>query len=223
MRSYFLTIEGITPLLMHRDNLEFQALVNRWQRDPVNRDKSVPGDDRSPAWRWIGSLYEDGVNVSIPTDCLMASAGGAGTKMRPARGRGSLKAETQSGMLFTEPFMKLLINGGGSLPMAGIKDLLKDEDFDVHLLRARELGFALDVRRVKPPGASSKHVRVRPVFDTWAASGTVQVSNEILTKDVLDTLWFIAGDNYGILEWRPDPRMKRPGPFGRFRAMLKAA
>jgi hypothetical protein len=217
MRSYRVQLESVTPLLMHRDNLEFKTLVERWQRDPANRDKSIPGDDRSPAWNWIGSLYHDGKAVALPTDCVMASCMGAGTEVKAPRGRKSLKAQTQSGMAFAEPFLAFTVNGGQAIDMKALESLHRDEDFEQHLLRVRELGFALDIRRARI--GTSKHVRVRPVFDTWHAAGTLNVWDDTLTQDVLETVLYLAGDKYGLLEWRPSGR--RPGPFGRFRAEIK--
>jgi hypothetical protein len=218
MRSYQVKLEGVTPLLMHRDNLEFKALVERWQRDPANRDKSVPGDDRSPAWNWIGSLYHDGKHVGLPTDCVMASCMGAGAEVKAPRGKKSLKAQTQSGMAFAEPFLAFKVNGGRPIPMTDLQPLHKNEDFDQHMLTTRDLGFGLDIRRARI--GTSKHVRVRPVFDSWHAIGTLNVWDDTLTTDVLGTVFYLAGDKYGLLEWRPSGR--RPGPFGRFRAEIKA-
>lgn len=218
MRSYLVQLEGVTPLLMHRDNLEFKAIVEKWQRDPANRDKSVPGDDRSPAWGWIGSLYHDGKHVALPTDCVMASCMGAGAEVKAPRGKKSLKAQTQSGMAFAEPFLDFNTNGGRRVAMTDITTLQQSGEFDQHTTKARELGFGLDIRRARI--GTSKHVRVRPVFDTWHASGTLNVWDDVLTEDQLKTVFYLAGDKYGLLEWRPSGR--RPGPFGRFRAELKA-
>jgi hypothetical protein len=218
MQSFQITLEGITPLMMHRDNLEFKRIVEQWQRDPANRDKSIPGDDRSPAFAWIGSLYHDGTQLAIPTDCVMASCMGAGTEMKAARGKKSLKAQTQSGMAFTDPYMQFSVNGGSPVTLAAMTTLQEeDTNFDVHQQRAAEMGFVLDVRRARV--GMSKHVRVRPVFNNWIAIGTLNVWDDVLSLDVLETLFYIAGDRYGILEWRPSSR--RPGPFGRFRAKVK--
>lgn len=218
MRSYQVKLEGVTPLLMHRDNLEFKAVVERWQRDPSNRDKSVPGDDRSPAWGWIGSLYHDGKRVALPTDCVMASCMGAGAEVKAPRGKKSLKAQTQSGMAFAEPFLEFNTNGGTPIAMKDLQMLQQNDDFDQHMLKARELGFSLDIRRARI--GTSKHVRVRPVFETWHAGGTLNVWDDTLNADVLNTVFYLAGDKYGLLEWRPSGR--RPGPFGRFRATITA-
>ena len=214
MRSYEVRIEGVTPLMMHRDNLEFKAIVDKWQRDPANRDRSTPGDDRSPAWNWIGALYHDGATVALPTDCVMASCMGAGAEVKAPRGKKSLKAQTQSGMAFTDPFLSFTVNGGRSIAMADIEPLQHADDFADHLAVARKLGFSLDIRRARI--GTSKHVRVRPVFDVWHARGVLSVWDDTLTADVLSTVFYLAGDKYGLLEWRPSGR--RPGPFGRFRA-----
>jgi hypothetical protein len=218
MRTYDVKLESVTPLLMHRDNLEFKAVVERWQRDPANRDKSIPGDDRSPAWNWIGSLYTDGKTVALPTDCVMASCMGAGAEVKAPRGRRSLKSQTQSGMSSADPFLAFTVNGGRPIRIADLQALQENEDFNQHLTTARTLGFALDIRRARI--GTSKHVRVRPVFDTWHARGVLNVWDDTLTTDVLETVFYLAGDKYGLLEWRPSGR--RPGPFGRFRAELTA-
>ena len=110
------------------------------------------------------------------------------------------------------------MNGGSPVPFPAISSLQADDaNFDVHQQRVQELGFTLDVRRARV--GMSKHVRVRPVFEKWSATGTLNVWDDVLTPDVLETLFYLAGDRYGILEWRPSSR--RPGPFGRFRATLK--
>lgn len=218
MRTYTIALEGLTPLLMHRDNLEFKAAVEKWQRDPSNRDKSTPGDDRSPAWSWIGSLYHDGTAVALPTDCVMASLMGAGAEVKAPRGKKSMKAQTQSGMAFSEPFLTFSTNGSkAAVQMAALAPLQLEEDFEKHLTASRDLGFSLDIRRARI--GTSKHVRVRPMFDTWKAHGSLNVWDDSLTKDVLETIFYLAGDKYGLLEWRPSGR--RPGPFGRFRATVK--
>ena len=217
MAKFLVTLEGKTPLMSHRDNLEFKQVVTKWQRDPANRDKSVPGDDRSPAWGWIGSLYHDGKHVALPQDCVMASCMGAGAEMKSARGKKSLKAQTQSGMAFADQYLRFTV-GGKPIPMDDVTKLMAVDDFDEHSAAAQKLGFGLDIRRVSI--GTSKNVRVRPVFDGWQATGILNVWDGVLTRDVLETLLQLAGDKYGLLEWRPSAR--RPGPFGRFHAEIKA-
>ena len=51
---YSVTLVGETPLLMHQDNLAWEDAMMQWRKDPANKKVSVAGDDRSPAFRWIG-------------------------------------------------------------------------------------------------------------------------------------------------------------------------
>jgi hypothetical protein len=194
--------------------------VEKWQRDPANRDKSAAGDDRTPAWNWIGGLYHNGHEIALPTDSVMAACMGAGAEVKAPRGKKTLKSVTQSGMAFTDPFLKFYINGSKMpVPMASVLALQTVEDFDQHLKTVRDLGFALDIRRARV--GASKHVRVRPVFEKWSAVASLSVWADVLTEDALNTIFYIAGDRYGLLEWRPSGR--RPGPFGRFTVTLKPA
>lgn len=71
MRTYRVTITGTFPLLMHADNIEWADEMEAWKNDPASKKKSKAGDDRSPAHRWIGSVYHDGKVVGIPNDNLM--------------------------------------------------------------------------------------------------------------------------------------------------------
>lgn len=81
MQTYKVTIRGETPLLMHHDNLKWVETMKLWELDPANKPISVKGDDRSPAWRWIGNLYVENGAVVIPADNLMTvlREGGART------------------------------------------------------------------------------------------------------------------------------------------------
>lgn len=143
---------------------------------------------------------------------------GAGAEVKAPRGKKSLKAQTQSGMAFAEPFLAFSCNGGSPIKMADLAQLQQDLEFEKHMEKARTLGFALDIRRARI--GTSKHVRVRPVFDGWFATGTLNVWDDVLSTEALETVFYLAGDKYGLLEWRPSGR--RPGPFGRFRATLTA-
>src|SRR5690606_31225901 len=71
MRTYQVTITGKTPLLMHWDNIEWADRMAAWKDDPKNQKLSKAGEDRTPAWRWIGSMYHDDDKVSMPSDNLM--------------------------------------------------------------------------------------------------------------------------------------------------------
>jgi len=59
MQTYRVKITGTQPLLMHADDIEWADQMERWKLDKDNKKNSKAGDDRTPAHRWIGSLYRN--------------------------------------------------------------------------------------------------------------------------------------------------------------------
>lgn len=216
-RSFNVTLTGITPLLMHADNIDWADVMDAWKNDPRNKKGSKAGDDRSPAFRWIGSTYfEEGGFVGVPADNLMRCLmeGGAMVPVPGAKGGKTFKSQTQSGLMIGELLWPL----EPRIAAAEILALRDETDFGVHKRRAEELGFRLFVKRVKNPGSASKHIRVRPRFDQWSISGTVLVSDEQITQSVLQDIFSFAGRYKGLGDWRPSS--KTPGTFGMFLAVV---
>lgn len=218
MRRYEITISGQTPLLMHWDNIEWADRLDEWKNDPGNKKNSKAGDDRSPAWRWVGSMYHDGAHVAVPNDNLMRCLmeGGAMVPVPGGKSGKTFKAQTQSGMMVAEPFWPVLIDGA-AVPMSAINPLLKVEDFGKHKEAVSALGFRLHVKRAKI--GASKHIRVRPCFDRWEVRGTVSVWDDQITERVLADILRYAGQYKGLGDWRPGG--KTPGSFGMFEAAVK--
>lgn len=73
-RTYIVNCTGLTPLLMHSDDVEWSDSIKAWRDDPANKRFKVAGDDRSPAWTWIGYLWHDGTVVGIPAEEPAAAA-----------------------------------------------------------------------------------------------------------------------------------------------------
>lgn len=217
MKTYTITITGLSDLLFHADNIGWSEQMKRWRETPANKAKSVAGDDRSPACTWIGSLYHDGTHVAIPSDNLMRCLmeGGAQVPVPGAKHGKTFKAQTQSGMLVVEEYWPLLVRGK-LVAVDRILELTNEPDFSVHYETAAKAGFSLLVKRAKI--GSSKHVRVRPRFTAWSATGTLQVWDDQLNRASLVDILRLAGQNKGLGDWRPSSRT--PGPFGRFEAKL---
>lgn len=217
MRSYTITLTGKMPLLMHADNIEWADHMDRWKNDPANKKLSKAGDDRSPAFRWLGSLYHDGEQVSMPSDNLMRSfmEGGAMVPVPGGKNGKTFKSQSQSGMLVDGTHWPLLV-GGKPVPVAPLLKLKDEQEFATHQKVAEKYGFALHVKRAKI--GTSKHIRVRPIFESWATSGVVHVWDEQITADVLVQIVTQAGLYKGLGDWRPGG--KTPGPFGMFTASV---
>jgi len=216
-RTYSVQMQGETPLLMHHDNLKWAEIMKAWGLDPANKKNSTAGDDRSPAWRWIGSLYVEGGKVVIPSDNLMTVLREGGKKCPTGKGQQTFKAQTQSGIVVDQSAWPILVNGA-EVPYAPIKELIEEPDFSIHEKVSEESGFTLFVKRAKI--GQAKHVRVRPRFDNWSCAGTLTVFDDMITTDVLKNILTFAGTYTGLCDWRPGSP-KSPGPFGKFSAVLK--
>lgn len=218
MKRYSVTLKGITPLLLHRDNIEFADEMAAWRNDPHNKKLSKAGDDRTPAFTWLGCLYEDGGTIAMPADNLMRCfmEGGASVPVPGGKNGKTFKAQTQSGMMTAEAAWPIQVRGK-EIVSDELYALRKEMDFEKHKAAAEKCGFSLFVKRAKI--GASKHIRVRPKFHEWTLRGNVDVWDEQITTDALVSIMQYAGDYKGLGDWRPSGRT--PGPHGRFRADVR--
>lgn len=218
MRTYNVSITGVQPLLMHRDNFEWADAMDAWQKDPKNKKEGKAGDDRTPAHRWIGYIYHDVARAIIPTDNIMRTIMEGATGIN-VKGNKTFKAQSQSGIMPMDVGWPLLVNGS-EIPFKPIEDLIKVDSFSEHCDAVRGMGFSLFVKRAKV--GTSKHIRVRPRFDTWATHGRLVVTDKQITTEILQTILDIAGREKGLGDWRPGSP-KSPGVFGMFEAKVEIA
>lgn len=214
LRDYRVTLTGTTPLIHHYDNIAWADAMERWKNDPHNKKSSKAGDDRTPAFRWLGSLYHNGTVVAIPADNIarVLMEGGALVPVPGGRNGKTFKAQSQSGLQIVDLYWPLLVRNK-PIPVAPLLALQEESDFATQVERVRAAGFELFVKRAKI--GASKHVRVRPYFSEWQASGAVAVIDDQITKEVLVDILTYAGKYKGLGDWRPSSP-KAPGPFGRF-------
>lgn len=214
-RTYKVTLTGLSPLLMHADNIDAEERAKEWSRQ--NKKKSVAGDDRSPAWKWIGYGYYEDNMFAIPSDNIMTAIREGGTQVGvPGQGKKTFKAQTQSGLCVCEFAWPIHINGK-PVSTDFLNDLLEEEDFSKHMDSVKKNRFMLFVKRARV--GQSKHVRVRPRFDHWSISGTIDVWDDQITTSILEEILKVAGEMKGLCDWRPSS--KTPGPYGRFRAEVE--
>ena len=210
------TLTGITPLLMHADDVEAASTLADWRKAPENKNMSVKGDDRSPPWTWQTYLYRDANGfVVMPADNVMVCLRQAGAKMI-LKAQKTFKEITQSGLLIADETLDFTI-GGKSIEVAQFVDA-RDDSFADQKKAAEKAGFDLLVKRAKV--GSNKHVRVRPKFTGWEVSGLIQVLAPEISFDHLKTLFALAGD-VGLCDWRPG--CKTPGRFGMFESKVAKA
>lgn len=206
-----------TAMLMHADSIDGATKLDKWRKDPANKNQSVAGDDRCPPWSWHTYVHHDGTFVAMPAQSIMACLRAAGAKMI-LKGRKTYKEATQSGLLIETEFCDLTIGPDRDVHIA-VADIvaMRDEDFPEQMARAKRLGFELDARRARI--GTKKHVRVRPKFATWRVSGRIQIlTPQDIPVKVLAQLFDLAG-NIGLGDWRPG--CSTPGSFGMFSAKVK--
>lgn len=221
MKQYNIVLKGLTPLLMHNDNLAFTEKVQAWRRDPANKESSVSGDDRTPPWTWIGYTYHDGKNLGVSSDNLMTMLREGGAKVMTGKGKETYKKQSQSGIMIDQQQFDLYVNGD-IVPIDGIQKLIGELDFNDHLEKAEQLGFELLVKRARIGRA--KHIRVRPMFREWSLVGSLTVLDEEMsgiTKPILSTIMKQAGALCGLCDWRPSS--PGSGTFGKFAPVIEKA
>lgn len=214
MDRYKITLEGQTPLLMHRDNLAFSEKVKAWANAPENKQLSSAGDDRTPPWTWIGYLYHDDHFLGMDSDNIMTCLREGGAKVKTGNGKETYKKQTQSGIALDQFQFDLLVDGK-KIPIEPIKALIGNGDFAEHIRVAEDLGFELLVKRAKVQRA--KHIRVRPMFRNWALTGSLTVIDPELsgiTRDILELIFNWSGAMCGLGDWRPSSPSS--GAFGKF-------
>lgn len=206
-------LKGLTPLLMAKHDIEERDRLAAWRKDPANKNRSVPGDDRAPAWTWQTALYHDGERISFPSDNIMVALRQAGAQMILKKQK-TMKEISQSGLLIVEEFCDFT-TGGKSIDMQTIAGLA-EQSFQEQSNAVRKLGFRLFVKPCRVQ--TSSHIRVRPRFDNWQVSGSIQVLAPELTREVVQQLFALAG-RVGVGNWRPG--CKTPGRFGMFEAVVE--
>lgn len=220
MQTYDVKITGTTPLLMHWDNLDWADEMSAWKENPENKKFSKAGDDRTPAWRWFGCLYNDGTHVSIPSDNLMRCLMEGGTMVLVPGGKSgkTFKSQSQSGLMITSPFWPL-IGSKGLIEIEALQPLLTETDYPTHCAEVRKYGMTLFAKRARI--GQSKHIRVRPRFEEWSISGQILVTDDQITTEVLKLIFDAAGRYKGLGDWRPSS--KTPGSYGMFKTEIAEA
>jgi hypothetical protein len=217
MERYKVELIGETSLLLHQDNLQWDDMISRWLSDPNNKKKGKAGDDRTPAWKWIGYLYQESAMVVMPSDNLMTVLRQGGVECPTGKGQKTFKSLTQSGLIVDQSSWPILIHGH-EIETNNIMELIENEDFHRHEEVVKSLGFELFVKRAKV--GNNKHVRVRPRFDSWSCSGSITIIDDKISGKDLETILSFAGIYKGLGDWRPSSP-KSPGPWGRFSVKIK--
>lgn len=210
-------MKGEAPLLMHADDLSWRGELDKWLRDPENKRQSKAGDDRTPAWKWLGYCYHDGKVLGIPSDNLMTALREGGAKVPTGKKGQTYKRQSQSGII-VDQMLWPIETAKGAVKWDNVAALRDESSYEAHEDAVKHLGFWLFAKGAKV--GTSKHIRVRPRFDAWSCRGSVTVVDETISDEVLKLIFDMAGIYCGLGDWRPSSPSK-PGPFGRFTAEVR--
>jgi len=220
METYTVTLTGTSPLLMHADDPKWRDRMIAWKAKPSSKKEGVAGDDRTPAWRWVGCLYRSGGRVVMPSDNLATCIreGGALVPVPGGRSGKTFKSQSQSGIWVRDASWPILVHGD-EVPAPELdEDLVYEtktyEEWEAY---AVECGYELLCKPVRI--GMAKHLRVRPLFAAWQVTGTVVVVDQQITKQVLTDILGLAGQLKGLGDWRPSSRT--PGRCGMFEATVE--
>lgn len=218
MHEYHVTITGKTPLLMHNDSIEWADRMDAWRKVPANKALSKAGDDRTPPYRWLGTLYHDGERIIMPADNLMPCLRQGAAMVPTGKRQETFARVSQTGITPGGLGWPLLVNGH-EVPVTPFFEQMETRTFDEFQTLAAAYNFLLFCKRAKV--GMSKHIRVRPRFDRWSFAATLAVTDEQITEDVLRDIVTCSGRYKGLSDWRPSS--KTPGPWGTFTAVIEKA
>lgn len=224
MKKFAFRLDGITPLILHNDDVEFADDVEKWTTHAKeNKIVTKPGDDRYPAWKWVGYLYREEGKVVLPAGNLIRALVDAGKQFSDPTAKSrqtTLKKAAVTAIVFHEASFPIL-SEGLEINVNGADKLTAETEFEATKAWANERKIGLLIRRASVAG--SKHVRVRPWITRWALKGTCTVSHSALeTVDGFKKYLDFAGLSVGLGDWRPSSP-KVPGVYGRFSAAVEEA
>lgn len=187
MKSITFKIKGTRDLLMH--NIQLADPTNQYAKaiKSVTSKRKKTDDDHIKMWQleFNGSLYLDADGEPCLTDRMLEAGMVEAAKIEKRR------KDAQSGIMVTEPTVKLAFDGP------------KDPD------EMYEKGFFL---RCAARVQSGRVLRTRPLIPRgWQATFTAEYDEEVVDRDSILGFMENLGGRVGLGDWRPK--------FGRFEVM----
>lgn len=190
MKNIKLTIVGLTPLMMHNDQLANPRndYARALKEITGKRTKTDEDYDEIARIEFMGGIYYSATSgVHMPDRCLRKSIENGATiiKKGTAIKRGVVILENELPLLYSGP----------KTP----KELFAIKDF-------------VDTRTAGNQG--SRIVRTRPIFPQWSLKATVQYNPQVINEADLKQSIENSGALIGIGDYRPFPS---GGSYGKFK------
>jgi hypothetical protein len=175
-------LTGCAPLLMHNGQLADPSnpIVKKIKEITGKRKKTDADIEEIAHLEFLGGLYLDANGPTLAADAIEATIIGGAKKFKEGM-------VAKSGMF---------VEDHASLEYDGPRE-------PEELWATEEHRFSKAVRV-----GQSKVMRMRPVFPKWESTITVSYEDSITNKSRVDDWITTAGQQVGLLEWRPR--------FGRF-------
>lgn len=183
------TIQGIerSALLMHRFSEAAQAAVSSTTRKAQIKNQSPRDAAEEAAYR-----NDDGT-LWLPGPAISSMLREAGSSHKQRGTRKSLKWIVPAAAIMADDRIPLFNTKTGKS-----RKPLKD--------------FEVDSRPVVIPATKGRIMRHRPRLDEWSADFTIEIDEEVLDVDTIQTLLTEGGRRIGVGDFRPSCG----GSFGRF-------
>lgn len=194
MKKATYKLTGVTPLLMCNpstvdplsDWSKAIGAIYKLRKSQKNKLTETQ-ENELRRLQWEAALYTDNGKIVIPSSMLKACMSRGAAKQRQGK-------EVYAGVFFDSSSVPLEYNGPDTL----------DELYNA--------GY-LDVRVGKLQGKSSV-VIVRPKFETWGCTFTVEIDEGVINLSDIDTALQVAGKIHGLGAYR----ISCKGDFGAFRS-----
>ena len=191
-----ITIEGITPLIMHNDTLcnPLHPITKKMKEISGVRKKTDEHHLAMARIEWGSSFYEDKeLGIYMPTKSIFATIKSAAKKSK--QGKVIVNAINFSHAI--------------GFPLNGLKGQTSDKlwkKINAEGLQPYVFCESVTVGR-------AKIMRTRPIFHKWSVDFDVMLDTEVLTIEDFKSFCEIAGSQCGLCEHRPE---KGNGSYGRF-------
>lgn len=181
MRNFTLTLNGMTPMLMH--NVQLADPLNKFVKasKPISGKRKKTDEDHLELARieFMGSLYYDKeLGPIMPANNIEACLREGAKRIKQGK-------NIERGLSIVDPVTPVLYDGPRD-----IDGLWGDGESEF-------------VNRASVKVQTSRVMRTRPVFNEWKIVVNGVFDETVLDEDTLDEICRLSGTRSGLGDWRP--------------------
>ena len=195
LKKYSVTIQGITPLIMHCDKLcnPINPITKKMKEISSLRKKTDEHHLAMARIEWEAGLHwDDDIGLYMPSKCLRACIQASARKYKLGKCIKGLNLEDVLGTPILGYEKKTIEQLWNAKTKSGSPQHLFCESVVVNRGRI---------------------MRTRPIFNTWGVKFNLFLQIELLTEQQLRQIMDTAGFEYGLCELRPELATGSNGKF----------